>query len=364
MMAITRELLATATTLLLVLLEGQIRASAVMPWGKPGPIVLPDDQARRERLVRSHLTGGPATVTYAQAHGLQKRVAIMQVVLAAYCPGKDGYCRWIAFDVDSAKNHGSSGLQDPDRAVRCLAERADAAGLLSGLIVATSKSGHGRHAWLLLPGPTPLADAAIGAAMLAAMALRIAQADHVEAGVPHAFASAAGPIVGPGASGAFEIFPKADEPPPIGWAVTLPLAGAYRTAGGGLLLNPFSGRPCADFRFAPCDQVAWDTLVRDARSELRRRTQLAHSPRAIPTRAADPLSRLDPRTRELIEGRTPEGERNAAVFAGTLNMLGCGLEPSEAVRLAASGAVASGLPEAEARNTIKSALRHWEGRSK
>lgn len=351
-----------AIELLVRLLDGQHRASAFMPWGKPGPILLPDDQSGRERLVQAHIAGGPATVLYSPANGTQKLVAITQVVLAAYCPGTDGNCRWIAFDIDSAKNHGCSGLLDPDRAVRCLAERADAAGLLPGLIVVASKSGHGRHVWLLLPRPTPLAEAALGAAMLAAMALRIAQADHEEGDVPHAFASAAGPIVAPGASGAFEIFPKADEPPPIGWAVTLPLAGAYCAAGGGLLLDPFAGRPSADVRFAPCNRDAWDTLVQDARSELRRRTPATRPVARKPSKAPDAAARLDPRTRELIEGRTPEGARNSAVFAGTLNMLGCGVDPNEAVRLALDGAKAAGLPEAEVRSTIKSALRQWEGR--
>jgi hypothetical protein len=69
------------------------------------------------------------------------------------------------------------------------------------------------------------------------------------------------------------------------------------------------------------------------------------------------MMKLDPRTRALLNGDVGEGGRNAALFAGVCNLLGCGCDPRHVEAIALQGAIASGLPEREARAAIKSAIR-------
>lgn len=85
-----------AVDTLIALLDGCGRVYAAMPWGKPGPIVLPDDPAARRELIGAHVRGGAAAVTYAPKDGNRDRVTLKPVVLTAACPADDGRCRWMA----------------------------------------------------------------------------------------------------------------------------------------------------------------------------------------------------------------------------------------------------------------------------
>jgi len=299
-------------------------------------------------------------VTYCPAGKPEQRVQLEAVVLAALCPASDGLARWIAVDLDGP-DHGPGGLADPMHAERCIAERAGGAGLAGGSLCARSRNGKGAHFWLLAPEPVPLADAVVVAAALAAQAWKAAGADAEHEGAPHAFRSVAGRIVVPGKSGAVELIPPSTDKPRLGWSMTLPLAGALAYSGGGLLFDPFKNEPARLEKMPATDPDAWETFLRESRAELARRTRPARPRPQLPRRRTrperDPLTRIDSRTRDLLDGRIPEGERNKSVFAGVCNLIGCGVQPTEAERLALAGALACGLHEREARSAIKSALR-------
>lgn len=111
-----------------------------------------------------------------------------------------------------------------------------------------------------------------------------------------------------------------------------------------------------------CDTRAWQQLVFDAKQELARKAPWQRwdgTPRA-PTRSTtdrEPLTRVDSRTREFIDGRTPVGKRNNAAFVASASLLGCGVNEREAERLVLTGGLACGLSEREARSAFESARR-------
>jgi hypothetical protein len=212
---------------LLALLDGADFANAMLPWGSPGPVRLPDTASERAALANAHLAGGPADVLYSPMDHDPERGHVDALALAALCPAADGLCRWLACDLDAADGHGAGGLADPAHAARCIAERADNAGLGGGLLIARSRGGAGRHVWLLLPEPTPLADAMLGLAVLVAQAFRVAVADVGDYGGAQAFRRPDGQAVQPGQAGAVELIPRGAARPSRGWALALPAAGAY-----------------------------------------------------------------------------------------------------------------------------------------
>ena len=350
-----------AIEILLALLDCTAFANALRNNGKPCRIALPDDPDARRALVDLHLRGEPSVLTFcAEVHRpWQERVDA--VTLAALSPGDDGFCRWIGIDLDAA-DHGASGLADPVHATRALAERIDAAGLSTGLLVARSRGGQGRHVFLILPGPTTLDDAVIGVAALAAAAFRIALSDVVEYGARHAFRCANGSIARPGDAGAVELLPRSTAKPPHGWALALPCAGAFAAQGGGVLVDPFDDQPVQLERVPRCDRQAWQRLVSEAREELTNRTaspgpRLRDRPANDANRLGRPIDRIDARTRAFLDGQVSEGARNNSAFAASANLLGCGFDPQEAGRMILAGAMACGLPEREARAAFSSAMR-------
>ncbi|TWT43949.1 hypothetical protein RAS1_03530 [Phycisphaerae bacterium RAS1] len=350
---------------LTALLNGSRYASAVMPWGKPAPIILPTEPGELARLVDAHICGAPADVTYAPRGRQPEPVRVDPFVLAGFCPAADGCCRFVAIDLD-ASDHGGGGLSDPAHALRCIAERAAAAGLLEALLVARSRRGAGRHCWLLLPEPTPLVDAVIGAAALIAMAFRIAAQDVAEADGAHAFRSAAGGIAEPGQPGAVEIIPRSSARPALGWSLTLPGAGAFAPRGGGIIIDPFSGEPTELDRVPRCRPERWARFIEEAREELARRDARRHAQKSAtmpaiernaprtPDRSAAP--KLDARTTEFLAGRVEQGRRNVAAFAAACNLLGTGTHVDATERMVLQGATLCALPAHEARAAVASAV--------
>lgn len=364
-----------AREFLLALLDGARFATAIRADGRPAPIRLPDDPSARAALIRAHLAGLGTTLTFVSSGRGRWTEAVEHVVLAALCPSADALARWLGIDFDAA-DHGSGGLADPVHATRCLAERADAAGLSDGLIVCRSKGGAGRHCWIVPPTAVSVDDAALVVAMLAAMAFTTADRDARDAGAPSAFRTANGGIARPGDAGAVELIPRSDSRPALGWALTLPMAGAFRERGGGVILDPFDDCPITLTRVPRCDATAWETLIREARAldrtarvknAVRESTQRPRHrrtwarPRRSDHRSAPTLDRVDPRTRDFIEGRTPEGGRNAAAYAAACNLIGNGFTQDETARLIIDGAERCGLPEREVRDILKSARRAVTG---
>lgn len=352
-----RQMVAEA---LLALLDGTTTANAIRRCGKPCRIDLPDDPGARRALVHLHLRGEPSLLTFHASGHRPWRERVDAVALAAFCPGKDGLCRWIGIDVDAA-DHGPNGLADPLHATRALAERIDAAGLSTGLLVARSRGGQGRHAFLILPEPTALDDAVVGVAALAAAAFKVALSDVVEYGAQHAFRCVNGSIAGPGDAGAVELLPRSTAKPPHGWALALPSAGAFAKHGGGVLLDPFDDGPIQLECVPRCDGRAWNLLVREARNELSNR-HVQPLPRRTTSlgkkggKCRSPIDRIDPRTRAFLDGQISQGARNNCTFAASANLLGCGVDPREAEALILAGAMACGLPEREARVAFASAM--------
>jgi hypothetical protein len=345
---------------LLTMLEGASFANAVMPWGKPGPIQLPDDPHERGRLVDAHLGGEPADVLYSPRERLPQRVHVRRLALAAFCPATDGRCRWLGVDLDAA-DHGPRGLADPVHAARCLAERADMAGLLSGLLIARSRGERGRHVLLILPAPVSLADAVIGVAALVADAFRVAAADRADHGTLHAFRTADGRTARPGEPGAIELIPRGSQKPEFGWPLALPAAGAFVERDGGVIVDPFADTPWTLVDAPRCDARCWSRFVAEARARLahRSRAEAISRPaeRRNPSRGtADPLERADSRTRAFLDGRASEGMRNTACFAAACNLIGVGATTAETERLVLAGAAACGLPQREARTALASAI--------
>lgn len=346
---------------LLSLLDGSEFANADRRNGRPCRIALPADREGREALVHAHLRGAPATLDFVARGHAAWRETVDAVALAAFCPAADGQCRWVALDLDAA-DHGSGGLADPAHTVRTIGERADALGLLSGLLAARSRGGQGRHLFFLLPEPVPLPDAVIGVAAIGAAAWRVASLDSQEYGTQHAFQCASGAAARLGDPGAVELLPRSGLRPEFGWALALPSAGAFVAHGGGVIIDPFTDAPCDLTSMPVCDTRAWQQLVFDAKQELARKAPWQRwdgTPRA-PTRSTtdrEPLTRVDSRTREFIDGRTPVGKRNNAAFVASASLLGCGVNEREAERLVLTGGLACGLSEREARSAFESARR-------
>jgi hypothetical protein len=347
---------------LLAILEGCSHASALMPWEKPGPIRLPDDAAERRALIRAHIVGEPARVLSTPQGKRPSYVQISKAVLAALCPASDGLMRFIAVDLDAADGHGAGGLVDPVHAMRCFSEQADMFSLSSGLFAVRSRSGRGRHLWLIPPEPVALAEAVLVAAFWGAAAHRVATRD-VEDGdgaVRHAFRCGDGLLAIPGKAGAVELYPRSTDRPPLGWALALPGSGAMAARGGGSIVDPLTDHPRALTRVPRCEPKAWQTVVSTARQAVaaRRPTQ-GHPGRSVHgrKRSRDVWERIDPRTRELLDGRTPPGQRNQAAFGATCNLLGIGMDRAETQRLVLAGATASGLTEREARSAVQSGFR-------
>lgn len=313
------------------LLDGHTHASALMPWRTPGPIRWPDDPCERRVLVQAHIAGSPSRITYVPADGPRRIIDVDGLVLFALCPRPDGRCPWLAIDLDAAVGHGSGGLVDPTYAARCIAERADAFGLFDGLIVARSRSGKGYHNWLVFAEPIPLADAVVGVGMLAAHGWLATDRDVHDYGCEHAFRCADGTIARPGKPGAFELMPHSSSAPRLGWSMVLPGAGVFAASGGGVIVDAFSGKP-TELRDAPsCNPTAWAALVETARCTATIPRRPCRPPTSVSSR--DPLDRLDTRTQAFIDGQVDAG-RNDALFAATCNMIGVGMDPHRAVRLA------------------------------
>lgn len=345
-----------AADILLTLLEGATFANAVRRNGKPCRILLPEDVAAREARVVAHLRGAAADLEFRANNRDQWQEHVDAVVLASFCPGSDGLCRWLGIDLDAA-DHGPGGLADPAHAARVIAERADNAGLLDGLLVARSRRGRGRHVFLLPPEPVPLDDAVLGVAGITAAAFRIAAKDAAEGEVPHAFRCADGSIASPGDAGSVELIPRSTSRPPYGWPLLLPMAGAFASRGGGVVIDPLDDQPLEPAAVPRCNPDAWATFItetRDAVAErevsvmVRRRGRFKPPPRC-------PSDRIDPRTRSFIDGQAVEGTRNVSAFAASANLLACGVDGHEAERLILAGAAACGLPEHEARSAFRSA---------
>ena len=347
-----------ATPLLLALLNGATFANATRRSGEPCRIRLPDDPESRTAIVDAHLRGAPSTLTFHANGHTPWREQVDAVALAAFCPAADGRCRWIGIDVDAA-DHGERGLLDPVRASRTLAERASAAGLATGLLVARSRRGQGRHVFLMLPEPATLADAVIGVAALGAAAFKVAASDVAEYGAQHAFCRADGAIARLGEAGAVELLPRSTVKPPHGWALAMPGAGAFAAHGGGVIVDPFEDRPIHHECVPRCDGQAWRCFVTENRHVLDR-IQRRHGGRH--PRCIDPpqRQRLHPLTAEFLAGQTPTGRRNTAAFAAACNLLGNGLHLHEVECQILQGARGCELPEREAHSAIQSALRAVE----
>lgn len=349
---------------LLGLLEGAIFAGALRRKGKPCRTPLPEDLESRSALVRAHLLGEPRELTFVAENCDPWVERVDSVVLAGFCPASDGLCRWMAIDLD-ADDHGERGLADPVHAARTIAERADNAGLSSGLLVARSRGGRGRHVFLLPPNPVALADAVIAIAALIASAYRIAASDVHEGDVPHAFRCANENIAQPGDAGAIELIPRSTTRPKFGWALTLPASGALRKHGGGLIVDPFTDEPTQPECVPKCDPQAWSAFITEARAALseRSRARRRRRPRSRWRKIAHPdiapHCRIDPQTRAFLEGRIGAGNRNNSAFAASMNLLGCGVDVGEAESLVLDGAAACGLPEREARAAFASANRAY-----
>ncbi len=348
-------------SLLLALLDGAAFANAMRRNGKPCRIHLPDDPESREALVGAHLHGAPSMLTFHADGHKPWRERVDAVALAALCPGEHGLCRWVGIDVDAA-DHGERGLLDPVHGARTIAERGAAAGLLSGMLVARSRRGRGRHVFLILPESVPLHDAVIGVAALTAAAFKVAASDVAKYGAQHAFRRANGSIARPGEAGAVEILPRSTVKPPYGWALALPGAGAFAAQGGGVIVDPFEDMPIRHVCVPRCDHEPWSSFIEEARATLSKRRAAAAAHPAIrlanyTVRPRRPIDRIDARTRTFLDGHTPEGTRNMSAFVASANLLGCGIDQREAERLIVAGAAACSLPQREAMDAFKSAVR-------
>ncbi|NLE57071.1 MAG: hypothetical protein GX616_01830 [Planctomycetes bacterium] len=338
------------TKTLLAILDGSTYANAAMPWGKPGPIRLPDDPGERRALVEAHVHGRPADVLYCPRGAEPERRHVDKLELAAFCPRSDGRCSWLGTDLDGP-SHGPAGLQDPAHAARVIAGAAEAAGLSTGLLVAQSRSGVGRHLFLILPEPVTLPDGVVAMAALIWQALRLAAADVADYDAPHAFRRVDGAIAKPGEAGGLELYPRSTARPERGWALVLPTANQ--------LVGAFDGRP-AEFTHVPVvDSWHWARFLREAKA--RAQTVAATRAKPVPrrkysTRDGDPLTRIDLRTREFLAGAVEPGSRNARCFAATCDLIGRGVSEGEAERLILQAASSCGLGEREARVAFSSAV--------
>lgn len=349
---------AIAVRILLTLLGGSTFCNAIRRNGKPCRIQLPDDPKARSELVRAHVSGEPSILEFHAEGSSPWMERVDAVDLAALCPDTSGRCRWLGIDLD-ASDHGDGGLVDPVHAMRCLAERADMFGLAGGLLAARSRRGQGRHVLLVLSEPISLPDAVIGVAVLAAAGLKIAASDAMEHGGPQAFRVANGLSARPGNAGAVELLPRSTARPPYGWALALPGAGAQRSHGGGIIVDPFDDTPIIHDCVPNCDPIAWRVFVTEYRhflSRIDRGSSRPHQYRAERSGS----HQLHPLTLEYLAGQTPTGRRNTSAFAAACNLLGHGLPLHEVERQILHGARRCELPEREARSAVKSALRTVE----
>lgn len=328
------------------LLVGSRKASADMPWGRPGPIRLPDAEGERLELCRLHRLGLPGQLWHSPASGDAKIVNVDRVSLAVLCPRTDRTCGHFAIDLDLAPAH-ANGLLDVYHAARCIVERADSAYGLT-LFCSPTKSG-GARVWGLIPS-TSCSDTAKALALLMRGAYLIADEDCLE-GIPHAFRTGDGGI-GLG-SGAVELTPAATEPPESGWAMRLPRE----------IVDPFLGHPIQLEQIPEIDPVAWAAILVDARKVFP--DPKPRSRRGRPARRPDddPLRYADKRTLDFLDGKTPEGQRSKTAFASACCLLGLGI-PSETVeyliveggrRCSANGS--RPFTEHEALAAVKSARR-------
>lgn len=343
---------------LLALLAGSTHANFIAPWGRPAPMLLPDDPDELGVLIGAHIDGAPATVAYAVSSKPVEELHVDRLVLAAFCPGADGLARWIGVDLDGA-DHGD-GLADPAHAARCIAERVDNAGLSQGLIVARSRRGVGRHVWLIPPRPVSLADAALALAAIVVDAFRIAGDDVADAGGLHAFRTTSGGIATLGQSGAVELTPRDSAMrPPIGWPLTLPGAGAYAPVGG-LIVDPFDDRPIVLADVPRCDPAQWDRYMQGRSIPATpRRPAYRATERGAST---DRRGRLNPQTEAFLSGRVEEGARNKSAFAAACNLSAVGYSDDEIRTLVLTAGRACGLAEREVVTCIASALRETRGK--
>lgn len=362
MSAATAHIAANAVIvdLLLAMLECSVFVNALRRNGKPCRIPLPEEAGACRSLVDAHLYGKPMTLTFLAEGREPWTERVDAVVLAAYCPRADGLCQYLVIDLDAA-DHGSSGLADPVHAARVIAERADNAGLSSGLLVVRSRRGRGRHVFLVPSAPVPLEEAVLVIAALAASAWLVAARDVVDYESQHAFRQVDGGVAKPGDAGSFELIPRSSGQPQYGWPITLPAAGAFAHCGGGVIVDPFTDNPFGLHEVPRCDPEAWSRFVVDARNQRAMHTLLHQRSDPVRPKMAlhhdrDHFERIDWRTRDFLEGRVPEGSRNNAAFAASANLLGCGVSERETRRLVLAGARACGLPEREALASLKSAV--------
>jgi hypothetical protein len=345
----SREPATNLESVLTRMLAGCEFASCQMPWGRPGPIRLPESEDARFDLTRSHLKGGPATVFYTPAKGPCEEVDLKETRLFCLCPATDRRCRWVGIDLDGV-NHGNDGLVDPLHTVRTFASAAEELGLLDGLMVAPSRSGVGRHLFLLLPSPTSLADAVLGLAAWTAHAWRIADRDVTDYDGQHAFRNSEGIPSQPGQAGAIELIPRSDAPPPLGWSLALPRE----------FNDPFTDHKVEIKSDISCSTDAWSTLIEQTR-RLRRPQSLRSRPeRRLPhsRKRIDGASKeLHPDTVDFLNGNTPVGRRNQSLFATVCNLLGHGMDATEVEKFALDAGINNGLSHREAVATIQSALR-------
>lgn len=352
-------------SLLLALLDGAIWATCVRNNGRPGRIALPSDPRQRDALVDAHLAGEPAKLRFHARGAPPWTESVRAVRIVAYCPADDGLCRWIAIDLD-AGDHGARGLADPAHAMRCIAERADAAGLADGLLANRSGGGCGRHLWLIPPAPCSLADGVLAVAALAAAASRIGRdADK------YPFARADGTDAALGDPGAIEFYPRQTRRPAYGWGLALPCAGAAKRRGGGILVDAFDDRPIAINTVPRSDAANWNRFLCESRRRLeaareRERIQNRFTRRRKPPlkSSLNPLAALErsrspyaAMARSLLAGTIAEGERNHAVYAAALRLYHLGVPDWEVEAIVMQAALAAGLPEREARATLRSARK-------
>ena len=89
-------------SILLALLDGATFANAMRRNGKPCRIRLPDDDESRAELIRAHLIGGVRTLEFRAEGSESWKERVDAVVLAGFCPARDGRCRWVGIDLDAA----------------------------------------------------------------------------------------------------------------------------------------------------------------------------------------------------------------------------------------------------------------------
>lgn len=347
--------------LLLTMLAGSKFANIVRMNGRPCRIQLPSAQNELDTLIRAHISGKPATLTFVAGGYRNWKEEVDAVALFAFCPRVDHRCGWMGIDLDAA-DHGLSGLVDPKLAAKQIAESAHASGLGGGLLVASSRGGRGRHVFIVFENPVTLEDAVIGLAALVADAFKTATQHAAEENCPHTFQCISGEMPRPGDAGSLELIPRSTTKPQFGWSLALPAAGRFARQGGGIILDPFADQPIQINRIPRCDSDAWAKHLMLARWKLRNSESHNSRKKRNQWTSVRPLDRISAQTKAFLDGRTREGARNRSAFAASANLLGCSVDAKVAEELIVSGALACGLPEREARAAFESAKRAVEQR--